>query len=31
MLEVGTGPELKEGLHIGEEISGDHPYYVERI
>ncbi|KAL3430498.1 hypothetical protein BDV09DRAFT_189191 [Aspergillus tetrazonus] len=28
MLEVGTGPELKEGLYIGEEIGTDHPYYI---
>ncbi|RDW61140.1 Fe(2+)/2-oxoglutarate-dependent oxygenase encD [Aspergillus mulundensis] len=30
MLEVGTGPELKEGLYIGEEIGTDHPYYVNK-
>lgn len=28
MLEVGTAPELKEGLYIGEEIGTDHPYYI---
>lgn len=30
MLEAGTGPELKEGLYIGEEILEDHPYYVQK-
>ncbi|RAL03261.1 Clavaminate synthase-like protein [Aspergillus ibericus CBS 121593] len=30
MLEVGTGPELKEGLYIGQEIPEDHPYYIQK-
>lgn len=30
ILEAGTSPELKEGLYIGEEISKDHPYFVEK-
>ncbi|BCR86035.1 isopenicillin N synthase family dioxygenase [Aspergillus chevalieri] len=30
MLEAGTGPELKEGLYIGEEIPEDHPYFIQR-
>lgn len=29
MLEAGTGPELKEGLYIGEEIPEDHPYFIQ--
>ncbi|PYH87785.1 Clavaminate synthase-like protein [Aspergillus ellipticus CBS 707.79] len=30
MLEVGTGPELKEGLYIGQEIPTDHPHYLQK-
>ncbi|PYH80965.1 Clavaminate synthase-like protein [Aspergillus uvarum CBS 121591] len=30
MLEVGTGPELKEGYYVGEEIPEDHPYFVQK-
>lgn len=30
MLEKGTAPELKEGFYIGEEISTDHPYFVQK-
>jgi isopenicillin N synthase-like dioxygenase len=27
-LEAGTAPELKEGYYIGEELSKEHPYFV---
>lgn len=30
MLEIGTAPELKEGLYIGDDISTDHPYYTNQ-
>ncbi|EXJ81515.1 hypothetical protein A1O1_07579 [Capronia coronata CBS 617.96] len=30
ILEVGTAPDLKEGLYIGEDISKDHPYFVHK-
>lgn len=30
MLEIGTAPELKEGLYIGDDISTDHPYYINQ-
>jgi isopenicillin N synthase-like dioxygenase len=30
ILEAGTEPELKEGFYIGEEISKDHPYFIEK-
>ncbi|KAL5114708.1 hypothetical protein ACEQ8H_007377 [Pleosporales sp. CAS-2024a] len=30
ILEEGTLPELKEGYYIGEEISRDHPYFVNK-
>ncbi|GMG36061.1 unnamed protein product [Aspergillus oryzae] len=29
-IDKSTGPELKEGLYIGEEIPEDHPYYVQK-
>ena len=30
ILEEGTLPELKEGFYIGDEISKDHPYLVQK-
>lgn len=30
ILEVGTQPELKEGFYIGDEISTEHPYFVNK-
>ncbi|RDI77724.1 hypothetical protein Vi05172_g12290 [Venturia inaequalis] len=30
ILEVGTAPELKEGYYIGEDLSTDHPYFVNK-
>ena len=30
ILEEGTQPELKEGFYIGDDISPDHPYFVNR-
>lgn len=30
ILEAGTLPELKEGFFIGDEISTDHPYFVDK-
>ncbi|KUI59992.1 Sexual differentiation process protein isp7 [Cytospora mali] len=30
ILEEGTQPELKEGFYIGDDISTDHPYFVNK-
>jgi isopenicillin N synthase-like dioxygenase len=30
ILEKGTNPDMKEGYYIGEEISRDHPYFVQK-
>lgn len=30
ILEEGTQPELKEGFYIGDDISTDHPYFIEK-
>ena len=30
ILEAGTNPDQKEGFYIGEEISKDHPYFVQK-
>ncbi|KAL1857593.1 hypothetical protein Daus18300_010233 [Diaporthe australafricana] len=30
ILEEGTQPELKEGFYIGDDISADHPYFVNK-
>lgn len=29
-MEAGTAPELKEGFYIGEEISKEHPYFINK-
>jgi isopenicillin N synthase-like dioxygenase len=30
ILEEGTQPELKEGFYVGDEISKDHPYFINK-
>lgn len=30
ILEEGTQPELKEGFYIGDDISQDHPYFINK-
>jgi isopenicillin N synthase-like dioxygenase len=30
ILEKGTNPDLKEGFYVGEEISTDHPYFIQK-
>lgn len=31
ILEAGTLPDLKEGFYIGEAMSKDHPYFVQKL
>ncbi|KAK5046615.1 hypothetical protein LTR84_007376 [Exophiala bonariae] len=30
ILEAGTNPDQKEGFYIGEEITKDHPYFIQK-
>lgn len=30
ILEAGTQPELKEGFYIGDDVSRDHPYFINK-